>query len=218
MLWKKQIPLAITFIMGLLLGIQYFVPHRISENFFQGYLDWAIVIGIFAAILSYISFYRVHGMRIKKKAPAWQYSVVAIVMSVTMALFGFIQGREEGMVFMNMYSYILVAIEGTMFSLLAFYISSAAYRAFRARSTQATALLLAAIIVMLGRVPLGESISFWHNIWPSLPTFTGIANWILNVPNMAAKRGMQLGIGLGIMMLSLKIILGIERSYMGSGD
>jgi len=218
MLWKKQIPLAITFIMGLLFGIQYFVPHRISENFFQGYLDWAVVIGIFASVLAYISFYRAHGMRIKKKAPAWPYSLIAIAMSLIMALFGFIQGREEGTVFMNMFTYVLVAIEGTMFSLLAFYIASAAYRAFRARSVQATALLLAAVIVMLGRVPLGESISFWHKIWPSLPTFTGIANWILTVPNMAAKRGMGLGIGLGIMMLSLKIVLGIERSYMGSGD
>lgn len=204
--------------MGLIFGVQYFVPHRFSENFFQGYLDWAVVIGIFAALLSYISFYRAHGMRIKKKAPAWPYSLIAIAMSIVMALFGFIQGREEGMVFMNIYTYVLVAIEGTMFSLLAFYIASAAYRAFRARSAQATALLVAAIIVMLGRVPLGESMSFWQNIWPSLPSFTGIANWILNVPNMAAKRGMQLGIGLGIMMLSLKIVLGVERSYMGSGD
>lgn len=218
MLWKKQIPLAITFIMGLVFGIQYFVPHRVSEQFFQGFLDWSVVIGIFGSLIAYFSFYRAHGMRIKRKAPAWPYSFVAIAMSLVIALFGFIQGRSEDMVFMNMYSYILVPIESTMFSLLAFYIASAAYRAFRARSAQATALLIAAVIVMLGRVPLGESISFWHKLWPALPTFTDIANWILNVPNMAAKRGMGLGIGLGIMMLSLKIVLGIERSYMGSGD
>ncbi len=204
--------------MGLVFGIQYFVPHRVSEQFFQAFLDWSVVIGIFGSLIAYFSFYRAHGMRIKRKAPAWPYSFVAIAMSLAIALFGFIQGRSEGMVFMNMYSYILVPIESTMFSLLAFYIASAAYRAFRARSAQATALLIAAVIVMLGRVPLGESISFWHKIWPTLPTFTDIANWILNVPNMAAKRGMGLGIGLGIMMLSLKIVLGIERSYMGSGD
>lgn len=216
MLWKKQIPLAITFIMGLLMGIQYFAPHRVSDVFFNNYLEWGIVIGIFASILAYISFYRAHGMRIKKKAPAWPFSLVAIGVSLIMILFGFIQGKESGTVFSNMYFNVLVAIEATMFSLLAFYISSAAYRAFRARSAQATALLVAAIIVMLGRIPLGEQISFWHKLWPALPSITDITNWILNVPNMAAKRAMQLGIGLGIMMLSLKIVLGIERSYMGS--
>jgi len=216
MLWKKQIPLAIAFIMGLIFGIQYFVPHRISDQFFQGYLDWGIVIGIFGSMLGFISFYRAHGMRVKKKAPAWPYSLIAIAVSIFMALAGFIQGRETGTIYSNMYFYVLVSIEGTMFSLLAFYISSAAYRAFRARSAQATALLIAAIVVMLGRVPLGEQLSFWSNIWPSLPSITNISDWILNVPNMAAKRSMELGIGLGIMMLSLKIVLGIERSYMGS--
>ncbi len=218
MLWKKQIPLAITFITGLVFGIQYFVPHRTSENLFNAYVDWEIVIGIFGGILAYISFYRAHTMRIRKKAPAWQYSLVAIGISLLMIFFGFIQGTETGTFFSNMYFYVLVSIEGTMFSLLAFYISSAAYRAFRARSAQATALLIAAIIVMLGRIPLGEQLSFWKLIWSNAPSFTDIANWILNIPNMAAKRAMNLGIGLGIMMLSLKIVLGIERSYMGSGD
>ena len=189
-----------------------------SDKLFQGYLDWAIVIAIFAAVLAYISFFRTHGTRIKKKADSWPYSLVAIVMAIITAFFGFAISKDEGSTFMNIYNFILVPIEGTMFSLLAFYIASAAYRAFRARSAQATALLVAAIVVMLGRVPLGEQMSLWQKIWPSLPSFTDIANWILNVPNMAAKRGMQLGIGLGIMMLSLKIILGIERSYMGGGE
>lgn len=218
MLWKKQIPLAITFITGLVFGIQYFVPHRMSDNLFNAYVDWEIVIGIFGGILAYISFYRAHTMRIFKKAPAWPYSLVAIAISAVMIFFGFIQGTETGTFFSNAYFYVLVSIEGTMFSLLAFYISSAAYRAFRARSAQATALLIAAIIVMLGRIPLGEQMSVWKYIWSGAPSFSDIANWILNVPNMAAKRAMNLGIGLGIMMLSLKIVLGIERSYMGSGD
>ncbi|HHS50515.1 MAG TPA: hypothetical protein ENN07_05305 [candidate division Zixibacteria bacterium] len=218
MLWKKQIPLAITFIMGLVFGIQYFVPHRVSDTLFKNYLNFAIVIGVFGTILAYISFYRAHTMRIRRKAPAWPYSVIAIIVSIVMAIFGFAQGMEAGTVFSNMYFYVLVSIEATMFSLLAFYISSAAYRAFRARSAQATALLVAAIIVMIGRIPLGEGMSFWTLIFPEAPTFPDIANWILNVPNMAAKRAMQLGIGLGMMMLSLKIVLGIERSYMGGGD
>jgi hypothetical protein len=97
----------------------------------------------------------------------------------------------------------------TMFSLLAFYIASAAYKAFRARSLEATVLLLAAIIVMLAQVPIGMAISRW------IPQ---ISDWILNVPNMAAKRGIALGVGLGMTATSLKIMLGIERTYLGSGD
>jgi len=92
-----------------------------------------------------------------------------------------------------------------MFSLLAFFIASAAYRAFRARSVLASLLLLAALVVMLRVVYLG----------PASPPINMAADWIINVPNLAAKRAILIGVGLGIVATALKVILGIERSYLG---
>jgi len=43
------------------------------------------------------------------------------------------------------------------------------------------------------------------------------ANWLLNYPNVAAKRALNVGIGFGQAAIALKILLGIERSYLG-GD
>ena len=92
-----------------------------------------------------------------------------------------------------------------MFSLLAFYIASAAYRSFRARSALATILLVSAVIVMVRFFPMG----------PLSDPAAVAADWILNVPNLAAKRAIIIGVGLGIVSTALKIILGVERSYMG---
>jgi hypothetical protein len=39
----------------------------------------------------------------------------------------------------------------------------------------------------------------------------------MNVPNLAAQRAIIIGIGLGIVATALKVILGIERGYMGKG-
>jgi hypothetical protein len=107
------------------------------------------------------------------------------------------------------YDNIFVPMQATMFSMLAFYIASAAYRAFRARTIEATVLLITGIILMIGRVPIGE----W--LWPKFPNIT---EWILTNPSMAAQRGIMIGIGLGMIATSLRIIFGIERTYMGGGE
>jgi hypothetical protein len=102
----------------------------------------------------------------------------------------------------------LVALQSTMFALLAFYMASAAYRSFRARSTLAVLLLVSAFVVMLGQVPIGEA------LYSKMPL---ISQWIMKVPNTASKRGVDLGITLGALATMLKILTGVERSWMGGG-
>jgi hypothetical protein len=106
------------------------------------------------------------------------------------------------------YDYTMVPLQATMFSILAFFIASAAYRAFRARSREAGLLLAAAVIVMMGRVPLGQFL---------LPWTWDITQWLLNVVNSAARRAILIGVSMGAVALSVKIILGYERSYLGGG-
>ncbi|MDY6914724.1 MAG: hypothetical protein SVM86_00190 [Candidatus Cloacimonadota bacterium] len=206
---KRQIPLLIVMILGFLFVIHTFVPHKISADFYDWWQEWSKAISPFAVVLGVISLGMVHGTKISRKAPNWQYSVVTLFALVFTAASGFIWGRQDGTPYMWLFENVQMPMSATMFSLLAFYIASAAYKAFRARSAEATVLLIAAIIVMLGQVPLGMSISRW---------IPDISTWILNVPNMAAKRAIMLGVGLGMVATSLKILLGIERSYLGGGD
>lgn len=212
---RRQIPLLITFVAGFVMIGQYFVPHTASEKLYEWFADWGLIIGLFASILGYLSIIRVHMNKIKRQVPGWGYSGVVFAGMVLMVAAGILTGIEEGGFFQNLYESVIVPITSTMFALLAFYIASAAYRAFRVRTTQATVLLVAAAIVMLGRIPIGTEISFWRHAFPQIPTITALANWILTVPNLAAKRAINLGVGLGIMAMSLKIILGIERTYLG---
>lgn len=138
------------------------------------------------------------------------FAVIALAIGIFDNAFSFHFATSEGLqayMFRSSFDFILIPIFATMFSLLAFFIASAAYRAFRARSIMATLLLLAAIIVMLRFNPYMEPI--FGNY------FSRTSSWLMNVPNLAAQRAIVMGVGLGIVATGLKVILGIERKYMG---
>lgn len=200
--------------------IQFFVPHPPFTNMYEELLSWVRIIGIFALIIGLSSLIRLHYTRIARKTRDLPYSIVVFVGMAVMATVGLVKGIE-GAWFKWLFENVQVPLQATMFSLLAFFIASAAYRAFRARTLEATLMLVTAIIVMFARVPIGEFL--WQRmpdsvvqLWSNPPG--DISDWILNVPSMAARRGILLGVSLGAIATSLKIILGIERSYMGAGE
>ncbi|MBN1296082.1 hypothetical protein JXA80_04830 [bacterium] len=204
---KRRIPMLIVSITGILMTIQYFIPHPWSEAMYNNALDWLVIIGIFAMPLGIYSMIRIQVLKIQRRSRGWGYAVISLISLFAMLGLGYTQEcLESGTFFMKIFEFIYIPIQATMFSLLAFYIASAAYRAFRARNILATIVLAGAIIVMLGRIPIGEAIS------PFLPD---LAAWIMTVPNMAAQRAIMIGLGLGAASTAMKIVLGIERSYMG---
>jgi len=188
------------------MSLQFFIPHRYSTNAYENVLDWIQIVYVFTLIVGIGSVIRHHSRKLMKLKPGWFYSIFTLVGLGLMAILGLFGGIEEGTPYMWIFKHVQAPMQATMMSLLAFFIASAAYRGFRARSKEAVILLAAGFIVMLGRVPVGHSIS------PLIPT---IANWILDVPTTAAMRGITIGIGLGIIATSLRIILGIERTYLG---
>jgi len=211
--FKRYLPLAITFLMGTAFAVQYYVPHPISEEAITTVSQWMQIISGFALLLGIASLFHVHAVKIKRQAAGWGYSLVLYVAILGTMLVGFIShgeitvnGASTG--FGWMYDYMMVPLQATMFSILAFFIASAAYRAFRARSREAGVLLAAAIIVMMGRVPLGQFL---------LPWTWDVTQWLLNVLNSAVRRAILIGVSMGAVALSVKIILGIERSYLGGG-
>ena len=209
---KRTVPLMIVMVGGILMIIQYFIPHQYSIILFDNYVEWAPIVGAFALILGVGSLTRLHSHKIRRRAKNWQYSWAVLIPLFGMPLFALIMpeslggGTDVHGVHDFLFMHVQVPIQATMFSLLAFYIASAAFRAFRAKSALATILLLAAVIVMLGQVPIGAIFGKW------LPE-TGL--WILRYPNLAAKRAIMLGVGFGMLATNLKIIFGVERNWLG---
>ncbi|MDE0326653.1 MAG: hypothetical protein OXN27_22220 [Candidatus Poribacteria bacterium] len=205
---KRQVPLVLCFLFGVATILTRFSPHPISQSLYEEVNTWALIIFPFAFVLATVTLVRSHVTRIRRRTEHWQYSIIVFVGLITMVAIGVPYGPQHPF-FEWLFNNLQVPMEATMFSLLAFFIASAAYRAFRARSFEATLLLVTAIIVMLGNVPVGDL------IWSET---SSMKQWILNNPNLSARRGIILGVSLGVISQSIRIILGIERSYLGGGD
>ena len=198
--------LLVTFLSGAIVAALFFIPNYKAQEVNSKLLEWTLVVYAFALILGSVSLWNSHAKKVKARAEGWGFSLVTLVSLLAITALGVWKGVGEGTPVGVIYNTVNSPLASTMFALLAFVIASAAFRAFRARSPEATLLLITAIVMMIGRVSIGELIS--HRL-------PGITEWLLDVPNLAAKRAIAIGVGLGAVSTALKIILGIEQSYLG---
>lgn len=177
--------------------------------------------------LGVLSILRVHVKRLTKGQKDWPFSVVLLVSMAAMIVIGlgeWIAGNREAagilgdyedmktafsVVFIDM----LQILDAAMFSLIAFFILSAAYRAFRIRSVEATIMMGVALVVLLGFIPLAMALT------AGLPTeglasnfrIENLKSWILLTVSTPALRAIDLGLGLGLLAMALRIMLGLEK-------
>lgn len=117
------------------------------------------------------------------------------------------------------YEFMFKPLQATMFSLLCFFVASAAYRAFRAKNVQAVLLLVTASIILLGQTIAGYWLTGWIPESSPLAPFKikNLVEWVA-VFLTAGSRAIMIGIALGVASTSLRVLLGIDRSHLGAGD
>jgi hypothetical protein len=215
---KREVPLLITAVIGIFMILSFFVPHEmvsVPADFLQGSV---IIVLAFSYFLGGANLLRVNFDIIYKRQPGWAYKIVLIAAMLATVIIGASEGPgflTPGMKSKWIYDNVYSPMQSTMFSLLAFFIASAAFRAFRIRTLEAGLLAAAALIVMLGRVPVGNQLTGWL---PESLRLLAIQEWIMEVPQNAAKRAILIGAALGVMATGLRVILGIERSYLSGED
>ena len=296
MIAKRTIPLIIAALVGVLMIATYFIPY--TEQWGAKAMEMFIILAAAAMVLGAGSLLLLNLTKISKREPGWGFAAITLTAFFVTLIIGLFKiGAlptpsapdnawtapivQEGSLFWWIYKYGLVPLTATMFAMLAFYIASAAFRAFRAKNLEATLLLGTAFIVLLGQVYAGvwltqflptlesyvagfpgasqefvlavgmqvkSGVPLDHIVFNgvayahmssdhhalALETSNYIGGWwyqllnglrlenltqvILDVPQKAGNRAIMIGIALGIVSTSLKVILGVDRSYLGSAD
>ncbi len=208
---------AATFLAGLFYALEWFWPADSAGNNPMTFAvptvgNVANVLTAFTLGLGVMSLIRIHGNNVIRQRASWENSLVLLLGMVTMAVSGLF--FDKSMFFRSLFRDVLNSFDAAMFATLAFYIISAAYRAFRIKSVEATLMMAAALIVMLGMIPLGQ---FLTSSLPANGSFTSIfrldniSNWMLTNLNGAAQRAINFGLGIGALAIALRVWLSLER-------
>lgn len=230
---KRFVPLLITALGGFILIVAYFIPQ--TQGWGEIAAIWFDVLAAVAFVLGGGNLIKVHLQKVSDRKAGWAYSVITlaaflITLSVGLGKCGVNPNeqfpahawsgsyREIGSPFWWLYEYAFKPLTATMFAMLAFYVASAAFRAFRAKNIEAILLLSTAFIILLGRTAAGPAMTAW--LPDSLAGFKveNMTLYIMQVANTAGNRAIMIGIALGIASTSLKVLIGVDRSHLGGGE
>lgn len=219
------------------IGVWFAEANPVVSNF-------ASILTAFLLGLGAYSILRIHLGKISKQQRDWGFSLVLIVSMVLMIFFGYADwmqrqdptigpkmALEDNWGFVQktrdfLFDGLLQQMDAAMFSIIAFYILSAAYRAFRIRSIEATIMLAAAFIMMLSllggivepandlvlnKLAGGNPDAFVNNF-----ALGNVANWIKDTFQTSSIRAIEFGIGIGALAMGLRLWLSLERGGVSS--
>lgn len=202
---KKNIPLIVTFLIGIVLVFEWFIPTDLGNQVGTGIREAGIIINSFAIMAGVIGLYLNETRKIMKRRDDWPYSIwMIIVVSLYIAV-GVPLGYQSD-TYQWIYNSILMPLGATMYGAISFYIAAAAYRVLKFRSLQAVVLLLPAIILILGNTPMITS--FWTG-------FVDFGSWIMSNITQPVYTGIMVGVALGTMATGVRTLLGLETGWLG---
>jgi hypothetical protein len=196
---KRGIPVTIAVLVGLVtLGTVLFVP-SIADIL----LNWAGFVAAAALVMGIVNLLSVHVRRGRRGNPHSVVLVLAMVGVFALAITDGLGLTQQGVI--TVFNLIQVPLEAALASLLAFFLLFAAVRMMRHRAGWATILFLISTLFFLStQLPAFEPITSW---------LTPVRAWIDAIIVISGMRGLLIGIALGIVTLSVRLLIGFERPY-----
>ena len=204
-LYKIQLPIYLTALLGILMVLEHFFPMPGAVTGFNVTIRSFVTVVSAAALMLGIIFLTIsHARTISEQKSGWYYNIIYMVSLLITIAFGLMGVRNESFLFI--YNNMTAPIGAALYSLTAFYITSAAYRVFRARNWNAAILLVCGFIVLTMLIPIGAIL---------LPPVVPIGEWLRSFPSSAGFRGMIMGTSLGVMGLAVRVMTGRQKEHLG---
>ena len=116
---RSTLPLIISFVVGLLMVGEFFIPHWKYHLVTENLLEWGVILAAGAFFLGLINLLQVNLPKILERQPDWQYKVVMMIGLVGTLVAGFVGGDQridDGYAYRWIYDFVLVPLNARALS------------------------------------------------------------------------------------------------------
>ena len=168
--------------------------------------QWVAVLVGFALLVGLGNLMKVHIGRTVRRESGWPYSLIVVGSTLVVIALGLLGGGPGDASVAWVFQWIYQPLGAAIFSLLAFFLTTALFRALHMKSAEAVVLLLAALVIVVGQAPFAST--------PPMDIAASVKDWLLDYPVLAGVRAIILGVAFGAVATSLRALLGFDRPYL----
>lgn len=210
---RRQIPLALTFIVGMILTANWFIDLQPLNDLSNTITNFNTVMVAFMMGFAGVNILMIHTRRIQRNMSQGNmlevfFSVLLLGSLIIWTLIGIFMGRSSD-TYQWLYTNFNLPLSSTAYAATLFYLASATYRVIRARSTETTILVVVSIVVIMGNMPMFVTY---------IPALMTVKNWISDILVTAAYRAITIGVGLGGILMGIRTLLAMETGFLGGTE
>jgi hypothetical protein len=210
---RRQIPLALTFIVGIIITANWFIDLTPLNDLGNTITNFNTVMVAFMMGFAGVNILMIHTRRIQKNMSQGNiidvfYSVLLLGSLIIWIAVGIFMGRSSD-TYQWMYTNFNLPLSSTAYAATLFYLASATYRVIRARSTETTILVVVSIVVIMGNMPMFVTY---------IPALMTVKNWLADIVVTAAYRAITIGVGLGGILMGVRTLLAMETGFLGATE
>lgn len=202
---KKIILAIISSLSGLIIILGLFLQNTIIGQIKNYMLEWAIIVGSIAMVIAIFNLLSVHWNKVFTDGKRDYASPFFIAGFVTVLLVGLALSPTNEF-FLNISKYTMISVETSMMGVLALTLSLASFRFFRKKQN------LLAIVFGISTVIFLLLFSGILSTGIESPFIQSIFNSLHALP-IAGSTGILLGIALGAIVTSIRVLLGFFKPY-----
>lgn len=198
---KRPVPILIAVLSGLIVMIAVLLPSR-GGGVLSVLLSWVVILAGVALLVAIASLVLTHLRFIVTGRQGFLLSLVLVVSFGATLFFGLTMGVDDPE-FLKWVGVVVRPIESALLGLVALVMMSAAMKIFRERGWSALSVsfgVSAVIFLILG-------MGFLQSL--NLPVLNEVILFVERLP-MIGARGLLIGIGIGLLMMAFRVVLGME--------